>query len=78
MLMGGYQISYEAFKTYVQKQALMAKRECEKAEGMENYTTQAASYIGSAEAREYAVFELAKYLGAPEKEVKKIWEDAEK
>jgi hypothetical protein len=76
--MGGYMISYEAFQTYVEKQAIMAKSEREKADKDVNYTTRAASYIGSAEGREAAVFELAKYLGAPEAEVKRIWEDAEK
>jgi hypothetical protein len=75
--MGGYQFSYEAFQTYVEKQAIVAKSECKKAEEDVNYTTRAASYIGSAEGREAAVFELAKYLGVPEEEVKKIWEEAE-
>jgi len=74
--MGGYQISYEDFEVYVQNQALMAKREREKAK--EKYATprKVALYIGSAEGREEAVFEFAKYLGAPENEVKKIWEEA--
>jgi len=70
-------ISYESFTTYVQNQARIAKREREKAAEDENYTTRAASYVGSAEGREDAVFEFAKYLGAPEDEVKRIWTEAE-
>lgn len=76
--MGGYQISYEAFQTFVMNQARIAKAEREKAEKDCNYTTRAASYIGSAEGREAAVFELARYLGVPEGEVKRIWLEAEK
>ena len=75
--MGGYQISYEAFQTFVQNQARIAKHERDKAAEDENYTTRAASYIGSSEGREDAVFELAKYLGVPEDEVKRIWKEAE-
>jgi len=78
--MGGYKISYEAFETYVQNQARMAKREREKSEEMKDAKKlfMQGSYIGSAEGREYAVSELAEYLGVSEKEVKRIWEDAEK
>ena len=61
--MGGYQISYEAFQTYVLKQAIVAKNERGKADKDVSYTTRVASYIGLAEGREDAVFELAKYLG---------------
>ena len=74
--MGGYQISYESFETYIRNQARIAKDELERADEDENYTTRAASYIGSAEGREAAVFELAKYLSVPEKKVKRIWEEA--
>jgi adenylosuccinate lyase len=69
--MGGYQMSYESFETYVRKQAIMAKNEYEKAKEKHD-----DFYGALAEGREHAVFELAKYLGAPEKEVKKIWEEA--
>ena len=77
--MGGYKISYEAFETYVQNQARMAKMEREKSEEMKaaKKLFMQGSYIGSAESREYAVFELAEYLGVPEKELKKIWMEAE-
>ena len=66
--MGGYQISYESFKTYVQNQARMAKSERERYE-----ETKDVAYLGEAEGREWAVFELAKYLCAPRKEVKEMW-----
>jgi len=68
--MGGYQLSYEAFQTFISNQALMAKAEREKYE-----ETKDRSYLGSARGREEAVFELALYLNAPDVEVKKFWED---
>ena len=82
--MGGYQLSYEAFETFVQKQAIMAKADRAKAgevkfsqDGALFSAFKSGNYVGSAEGREEAVFELANYLGAPEKEVKRIWLEAE-
>jgi hypothetical protein len=86
--MGGYQISYESFKTYVQNQARMAKAAIEKADeiktrvffgdgGEKGESTKYFQYNQEAEIRKDVVFELAKYLSAPEKEVKKMWLEAE-
>ena len=60
-------ISYEAFETYVQNQARRAKAERDRAD-------KDAFYIGSAEGREKAVFELANYLGIPDEEINRLWE----
>jgi len=78
--MGGYQLSYEAFETFVTKQAILAKTEREKskqkAEERNSFFARARAG-GSAEVREDAVFELSKYLGVPEEELKRIWLEAE-
>ena len=88
--MGGYHLSYESFETFVQNQARLAKREAEQGRELKitvdahNAVTpkrdafRAGGYCGSAEAREDVVFELAKYINVSEKEVKRIWMEAEK
>jgi len=85
--MGGYQISYGSFETYVRNQARMAKAATDKADeiktrvffgdgGEKDSSTKYCQYNQEAETRKDAVFELSKYLGVPENEVKKIWEEA--